>query len=71
MIRIACSAVTRRIKAGRVTKDGWSFIGEPKDVTTDVLKAVIEFIGIDHEQVIIVDGKPTYKITVTAIEEQT
>lgn len=28
--------------AGRVSRDGLSFVGTPKDVTSDVLKAVID-----------------------------
>lgn len=42
MTRIACTALTGRIMAGRVSKDGLSFTGTPKDVTSDVLKAVID-----------------------------
>lgn len=42
MIRIACTALTGRIMAGRVNKAGDSFTGTPKDVTSDVLKAVID-----------------------------
>ncbi|ANI14437.1 hypothetical protein A9C11_23240 [Pseudomonas citronellolis] len=42
MIRIACTALTGRIMSGRVNKAGDSFTGTPKDVTSDVLKAVID-----------------------------
>jgi hypothetical protein len=40
--RIACGALTGRIHLGRVSKDGLSFVGEKKDVTSDVLKAIID-----------------------------
>ena len=42
MTRIACTALTGRIMAGRVSKNGLNFTGTPKDVTSDVLKAVID-----------------------------
>ncbi|NMZ73831.1 hypothetical protein HBO32_12020 [Pseudomonas nitroreducens] len=42
MTRIACTALAGRIMAGRVNKAGDSFTGTPKDVTSDVLKAVID-----------------------------
>jgi hypothetical protein len=69
VIRIACTALTRRIMAGRVTKDNLSFTGDPQDVTSDCLKAVVEFIGVGYEGVVAIDGKPVYEITVKAIEE--
>lgn len=62
-IRIACS-FGGRIKAGRITKDRLSFSGEPEDVTSDCLKAVIDYVGIDKTHVITVDGKPLYEIEV-------
>lgn len=40
--RIACSPLTGRIHSGRVSKDGTHFVGEKRDVTSDVLKAVID-----------------------------
>jgi len=39
---IATSPLTGRIHQGRVSKDGRSFVGEKKDVTSQVLGAVIE-----------------------------
>ena len=39
---IACSPLTGRIQMGRVNKQGTAFVGEKKDVTSDVLRAVIE-----------------------------
>lgn len=40
--RIACSPLTGRIHMGRVNKQGTAFVGEKRDVTSDVLRAVIE-----------------------------
>lgn len=40
--RIACSPLTGRIQQGRLNKAQNAFVGEPTDVTSDVLRAVIE-----------------------------
>ena len=40
--RIATSALTGRIYQGRVNKAGDAFVGNKKDVTSDVLAAVID-----------------------------
>lgn len=40
--RIACSPLTGRIHMGRVNKAGTAFTGDKCDVTSDVLRAVIE-----------------------------
>ena len=40
--RIACTAIGGRIIQGRVNKAGDSFAGQTKDVTSDVLKAMID-----------------------------
>lgn len=67
MIRIACTALATRIFAGRVSKDGLSFAGETQDVTSDCLKAMIEFVGIDGTAKVHVDGAPKYEISVREI----
>lgn len=41
-LRIACSPLTGTINAGRVSKDGTHFVGSKADVTSDVLRALIE-----------------------------
>lgn len=64
-IRIACTAIGKRIVAGRIKKSGLGFQGEPDDVTSDVLKAVIDKIGIGGEHIITVDGKPLFSIKVS------
>lgn len=63
MIRIACTAIERRIKAGRVAKDGLSFVGETMDVTNDCLKAFIEFIGVGETKHVYINGI-TYEISI-------
>ena len=65
--RIACTALTKRIMLGNVEKDGLSFSGTKRDVTSDCLKAVIDFVGVDYESEVVVNGIPTYKITVQKV----
>lgn len=40
--RIACAGISGRILQGRVGADRKSFVGTPKDITSDVLAAVID-----------------------------
>lgn len=40
--RIATSPLTGRIHRGRVNASGTAFVGQKQDVTSDVLRAVIE-----------------------------
>lgn len=40
--RIACAGISGRIIQGRVNKAGDSFTGQTRDVTSDVLKAVLD-----------------------------
>lgn len=39
---IATSPLTGRIYSGRTNKGGTAFVGEKKDVTSEVLKAIID-----------------------------
>ena len=48
-LRVACSALGKRIYAGHPTKDGTRFREPRHDVTSDVLKAVIDKIKIGNE----------------------
>lgn len=68
-IRLGLSPLSERVYAGRVQKDGkvWR-AGQQWDVTTDFLKAVIDFVGPDRSLVINVDGKPKYRVTVEEIK---
>lgn len=65
-IRIATAALSGRIYAGRVSKDGTRFLDGKKDVTSDVLKAVIEKIGVGKDVTVEVDGIPAFRISVQA-----
>lgn len=69
-MRIACTLLDRRIKLGRPSKDGHSFNGEPKDVTSDCLKAVIEFVGSNEKTIVNVNGEPAYEISVRALKPE-
>lgn len=40
--RIACSPITGRIYSGRISKDKTHFVGVKRDVTSDVLRALVE-----------------------------
>lgn len=67
--RIACTALAKRIMLGNVTNDGLSFTSTKRDVTSDCLKAVIEFVGDGNEATVTVGGKAAYTITVKAIAQ--
>lgn len=56
--------------AGKVSKDGRDFIGEPQDVTSDCIKAIIEKVGVGGLTIVNVDGKPKYSITVFDVSDQ-
>ncbi len=66
-IRVAKSAMTDRIYAGRVCKDGQTWRAGKRDVTSDVLKAVVDLITPGHALTVSADGKPAYEITVKAL----
>lgn len=66
-IRIACTALVRRIVAGHLAKDGFSFKGGGIDVTSDCLKAVIDFVGPGKTVEVHVGGTPRYEISVREI----
>lgn len=66
--RIAVSPLTGRIHMGRVNKAGNAFVGEKRDVTSDVLRAVIdkaEFHGGKFE----IEGGGTKWIVIVSKQE--
>lgn len=62
---IATSPLTGRIHQGRVSKDGRSFTGEKKDVTSQVLHAVIEKAEFHGGSFDIEGGGQKWSVTVT------
>ncbi len=72
-IRVATAALSGRIFAGRPTKDGMG-LKEPRyDVTSDVLKAVMDHIGIGNQADIVSEGEVvcTIKIAPAARKDTT
>ncbi|WP_175837080.1 DUF7446 family protein [Burkholderia anthina] len=67
MIRIACMALSKRIKAGTPNKDRQSFRGGGQDVTNDCIKSIIEFVGVGGTHEVTVDGVPKYEIEIREI----
>lgn len=63
-IRIATAALSNLIYAGYPNKRGDGFKEPRHEVTSDVLKAVIEHVGEGKTKVIHVDGKPAYEISI-------
>lgn len=63
-MHIAVSPLTGRIHSGRVNKAGTAFVGEKKDVTSDVLRAVIEKAGYHGGSFEIEGGGRKWTVTV-------
>ncbi|QRF55786.1 hypothetical protein [Variovorax paradoxus] len=63
--RIACTALTGRIVSGRVSKDGSNFVGVKADVTSDVLKAVIDKAEYHGGSFAVEGGEKRWVVTVT------
>lgn len=65
---IACAALSKRIYAGRLNKARTAFTDGKQDVTSDVLKAVIDKVGVGNTETVTVDGKPRYEIEVREVQ---
>jgi hypothetical protein len=63
--RIRVSPLTGRVFRGRVNKAGNAFIGDKEDVTSDVLRAVIEKAEFHGGTFEIAGGGVKYTVTVT------
>lgn len=63
-IRVATAALSGRIFAGRPTKDGRGFKEPRYDVTSDVLVAVKDKIGIGHQVNVERDGVVEFRIAI-------
>lgn len=66
-IRIAAGALSGRIYAGTLTKDGTAFREGKQDVTSDALKAVIDHIEPGNTATINENGRPRYRITIEEV----
>ena len=62
--RIGVSPLTGRVFRGRVNKAGNAFVGETQDITSDVLRAVIEKSKFHGGAFEIVGGGVKYTVTV-------
>ena len=68
---IATSQLTGRIFSGRINKAGNAFVGEKKDITSEVLKAIIdkaEFHGGEFE---IEGAGKKWTVNVRALKDET
>lgn len=69
-LRIATSCLGDCIFAGRVKKSGAEWCEGKQDVTSDVLKAVVDFVKPGHTMTINVNGSARYEITVKTLESR-
>ncbi len=63
-LRVACAAVSGKLYAGRISRDGSTFVGTPIDVTSDVLAALLDYCPIGQQRVIRANGKAVYTLQV-------
>ena len=63
--RIGVSPLTGRIFSGRVNRNGTAFVGEKQDVTSDVLRAVVEKAEFHGGAFEIEGGGKKWTVTVT------
>jgi len=63
-IRVATAALSERIFAGRPTKDGSRFKEPRYDVTSDVLVAIRDKVGIGNEIEVATGGVVEFRIAV-------
>ena len=63
--RIACSPLTGRIYSGRLNKLQTAYVGEKLDVTSDVLRSVIEKADFHGGSFVIEGGGEKWTVTVT------
>ena len=68
-IRVATAVLSERIFAGYPRKDGTGFKGFRHDVTSDVLQAIRDKVGIGHEIAVACDGVVEFRIAVLPPEK--
>jgi len=62
--RIGVSSLTGRVFQGRLNKDANAFVGEKRDITSEVLRAVIEKAEFHGGMFEIEGGGEKYTVTV-------
>ena len=67
--RIACSPLTGRIYSGRLNKMQTAYIGEKLDVTSDVLRSVIEKADFHGGSFEIEGGNEKWTVIVAKTQE--
>jgi hypothetical protein len=67
-LRVACGALGG-IYAGKVKANGVEWCEGKEDVTSDVLRAIIEYVEPGYEMDVNVNGEPKYRIAVTEISK--
>lgn len=67
---VGIAALSNRIFVGRLCKDGRTWKEGKQDVTSDILKAIIQYVEPGHEIDVNVGGVPKYRIRVTEIPPQ-
>jgi hypothetical protein len=69
-LRVQVSPLTNLIYVGRINKAGDAWSGEKTDVTSDVLGAVIQKIGVGNVITVNANGVPAYEIEVRALQKK-
>jgi hypothetical protein len=70
-LRVATAVLSNRIYAGYPTKNGGGFREPRHDVTSDVLVAVKDKIGIGHEVTVECEGVPAFRIAILPVDVPT
>jgi hypothetical protein len=69
-LRVACSPLTGTIYAGRVRNNESVWQGEKYDVTSDVIGAIIHYVGTGNVISVNENGSPAFEIEVRAIKAE-
>jgi hypothetical protein len=67
-LHVATVGPLPRICCGYINKAGDAFLSGKTDVTSDVLKAVVEYIGVGQEAQVKANGAVRYVIRVVEVE---
>ena len=66
-LRVQLSPLSRKIYVGHINKTGDAWSGEPQDVTSDAIGAVVNYFGVGNTAIVYENGTPRYEVTVTEI----